>query len=150
MDEDPFDKGSMDEDLGNEHLPSEDLMDEDATDADSEYFLVRTLDWQEGDMNVLDSLMYDLSASFQADANEVEMRAACEEPLYRPRLPSLQRAQLLVYIACIEDEEDDEKIRERIEDAEYWINDAEGHMLAAGLRDPRVAKLKGMYHRHTP
>ena len=70
------------------------------------------------------------------------MRAACEELITRERLPSLHRAQLLMFLACTEEDEDVDKIRERIEDAQYWINDVENAMLNAGLQDPRVAQLQ--------
>ena len=41
----------------------------------------------------------------------------------RERLPSLYRAQFLVYMACSEEDGDNTKMLERIEDAQYWIDD---------------------------
>lgn len=71
------------------------------------------------------------------------MRAACEELLVRERLPAFHRAQLLVYMACTEDDKARGKIRERIEDAQYWINDVEQvMMLETGLRHPRIDQLQ--------
>ena len=47
-----------------------------------------------------------------------------------------------MYLACTEDDEDVEKIRERIEDAQYWANDVERLLTNAGLHDYRVDKLQ--------
>lgn len=91
VDQDRIDEGSMDEDMPDRDLSHEDPIDEDTTDANPDSFLARAMEWDERDINVLDYLLYDLSALFQANANEVEMRTAYEELLYRERLPSLYR-----------------------------------------------------------
>ncbi|KAK3712892.1 hypothetical protein LTR37_008777 [Vermiconidia calcicola] len=104
----------------------------------------RALDWIEGDMAYLAELAHDVSDAFNSDedADRLEMRSACEELLYRERLPAFYRACFLMYMACTEDDEDVEKIRERLEDAQYWVNDVEDLLTNAGLQDSRVDQLQ--------
>lgn len=105
----------------------------------------RALAWVEGDIEVLEQLVNDLADAFRAkddEADEDNIRAVCEELLVRERLPALHRAQLLIWMACTENEDDVEKMREHVEDAEYWINDVETVMVQAGLYDRRVEILQ--------
>ncbi|KAK5135042.1 hypothetical protein LTR08_005702 [Meristemomyces frigidus] len=109
-------------------------------------FLDRALQWQDGEFDEIEELVADIRDAFEnhafdVDQDQLVMRTACERLLSR-RLPSFHRAQLLVFIACSEDKEDGsenvEIIRQHVEDAEYWINEVEDAMLAAGLFDSRL------------
>ncbi|KAK3724492.1 hypothetical protein LTR37_001116 [Vermiconidia calcicola] len=94
-------------------------------------------DW----LDELEELGEDISTLFRADTEDLDVRSACEELLARERLPSLYRAQFLVYMACSEEDGDNTKMLERIEDAQYWIDDIDYVMRERGLQDSRVDKL---------
>ncbi len=45
-----------------------------------------------------------------------------------------------MYMACTEEDDDVDSLRERTEDAQYWLNDAKAVMERAGLLEhPRVS-----------
>lgn len=80
------------------------------------------------------------------------VRSACEELLIREKLPTFYRAQLLVYKAATEKEGEYERIRERLEDAKYWVLDlkvanlarAEGEQTGTDERE-RVEMLEAVF-----
>ena len=59
----------------------------------------RALDWREGDIQDLENLVNDLDVAYNDgdDITCVEIRNACEELLYRERLPPFHRARILLW-----------------------------------------------------
>ncbi|KAF2161336.1 hypothetical protein M409DRAFT_28373 [Zasmidium cellare ATCC 36951] len=110
----------------------------------------RAQSWQESDLQGLTTLIADITHAYnnlKSNDNNTkpDIRAALEELLLHINLPTFHRAQLLLYKAGTERPDDWARIRERLEDAKYWVVDLRFAVRdggASGVDDERVAELE--------
>ncbi|KAK4505652.1 hypothetical protein PRZ48_003617 [Zasmidium cellare] len=101
--------------------------------------------WKEGDLSTLEELTDDITLAFNKlnDSNKDDVRNAVEELLIHEHLPTFHRAQLLVYKAGTEQPNDYPRIRERLEDAKFWITDLKASKRDRGGVEEKVITLEG-------
>lgn len=79
-----------------------------------------------------------VSSSFQAEDDEV-VSMLCNELLANRFLPTIARAQLELYMVYIDQ---DQAMLDRLDEAEYWVNDLENIGRVTGMEDASVAMLR--------
>lgn len=104
----------------------------------------RSKAWQEGTLDELLELGSDITLALkniEDGGDEEGVRQASEELLTRERPPTFFRAQSLDYMAATEEEGANKAVRERLEDAKYWMTDLKYSIRDTVGTDPRVEEL---------